>query len=261
MIVQKGPNSVTSAMAATLFRRLTRVKMQELAQARGNTGGGFYYLVSMELLLQHQRVDSIRIVSGPSLDDGVSMALVELEGAEIVDGGFEADGLGSGGAQAVFGGLQQERTDTGATGGSDDVDGDDVADLAGVSDDEADDFVFAAIAGNFAGDQRKRSAVFDVELKFLTRIGDARRETFLIELPKSLEVFWLEIAHDEGHGDIVAGFGLRLPASGFRLRMQHFRLPGFARTETRGRLSPHRLPVCGRRFPDAGRRLCFPQTR
>jgi hypothetical protein len=53
--------------------------------------------------------------------------------------------------------------------------------------------------------QRKRSPMAHVDPEFLLRIGDSRREAFLVHAPKGFEVFSFEVADDEGHGDIVAG--------------------------------------------------------
>jgi hypothetical protein len=53
--------------------------------------------------------------------------------------------------------------------------------------------------------QRKRPPVLNVSFQFRLRIRDPRAEAFLIHTPQGLEVFGLEVADDDGHGDIVAG--------------------------------------------------------
>src|SRR5579864_3799833 len=56
-----------------------------------------------QFLPQHQGVDAIRIITRPSLDHGIAMALVERKGRNVVDGSLQGDGSRSHGEQAVLG--------------------------------------------------------------------------------------------------------------------------------------------------------------
>ena len=131
------------------------------------------------------------------------MALVERQGGEVVHGGFQAHGAGSGGSQTFFRNLQQQRPHTQSARRRNYVNGNDVCRRAAMHHDEAGRF--SCLPWFFFRNQRKRPPVVNVGLQFLLRIRDSRGKAFLVHTPQGLEVFKLEVADDDGHADIVAG--------------------------------------------------------
>ena len=171
----------------------------------------------MEFFFHHQRIQAVRVISRPGFDHGVPVAFIERERGTIVDGGFKPNRARSQGAQAIFRGPEQLRSDARPPCSRDYVDGNDVALGAAMSYEKACDCF-----GVVKGDKRERFPAAHVVLEFRPRVGNARREAFLIDAPQSIEVFRLEVADGERHVAIVAGRSARRWASlaGVRLRRE-----------------------------------------
>ena len=170
-----------------------------------------------QTFLEDQGVEAVRVVAGEGFGNTVDVAFVEGQGRDVVDGGFEFDDAAGGGAEAIFGGFEQERSDAEAAGGGDYVDGDNVAApmVCGLGHYEASDsdvtgrdhfrlpaFAFPRLWARRNRDQGEGCGAAHVEAQFRARIGNSRRKTSLVNAPEGVEIFVLEIANGEGHGPL-----------------------------------------------------------
>src|SRR5215472_4676162 len=135
-----------------------------------------------QLLLEHERVDAVRIISWHDLCDAVGMTFVERECGQVVDRRFEVHHFALRPPQAAFGGIEQSGADPVATGVRTYVNGDEVArpparppSLCGDQKTKNAGLRVRTgwIAGNFGTgfcDQGERSRALDEHLQFETGV-------------------------------------------------------------------------------------------
>src|SRR6266851_5597160 len=164
--------------------------------------------LSGQIFLQHQRVDAIGIVARDGLHHAVAVALVKRQCGDVIHGGFQGYGAGSGAAQAIFCRSQEQRSDAGAAGRGDNVDSNDVSRIARVSYDESGNFIAGGECGGFfrvaGSDQGYSSAAAQVELEFLPGVGNSGRKAILVDAPERLKMLGLKVSDRERHAAIVA---------------------------------------------------------
>ena len=157
-------------------------------------------MLPVQLLLQHQSIDAIRVIPRPSPDYAVSVALVKRQCRQVVNRGLQADPPCPAKFQAIFRSSQQQRAYAGTPPFRTHVNRDDVpARGAAMCDDKTTNARTCGVLRN----QSECSPLPNISPQFRLRIGDPRRKAFLVHAPQFLEVLRPEVADGDGHAAIV----------------------------------------------------------
>ncbi len=149
-----------------------------------------------QFALEDQGVGVAEVVAGDAAYFGEAEALVEAEGAPVVDGYLEAQGLQVELAGLVGHPVHEQGADAAAAGLGRDIDGDDVKDgLAAGAQGSGDGKAEQGAVGDGGcrpvfEQHRKGAGMGEEGGKLLAGVRDARRKTALVEGEKAIEILF-----------------------------------------------------------------------